>query len=258
MTILSTTDYSIFKTVTGNREISRGHVSKLADAIDNRNMLSARPIIVNAEFEVIDGQHRLEAAKLLNVPIYYVVMARGDYKDVAILNEAAMNWSSGDYVTMFAKQGYPQYKKLEDLVKDYDISVSYVLHAIKMVDVHSGSYSRDSFVDNELHIFKSGDFVLPQKTEIELRKYLNMLQQVKDLVNRASVTRLKRKFIYTKCFFSGFLSFLIKYEDNISFDKFLNNLELKIDALTQKTRSAEYRKLFLEIYNWHASYRIPE
>ena len=60
--IHSTYDLSIFKILDGNRNINLGHVERLVKSIEENGFLKM-PIIVNDNFDVIDGQHRLMAAK---------------------------------------------------------------------------------------------------------------------------------------------------------------------------------------------------
>ena len=59
--IHSTCDLGIFKILEGNRNINLGHVERLVKSIQENGFLKM-PIIVNDDFEVIDGQHRLMAA----------------------------------------------------------------------------------------------------------------------------------------------------------------------------------------------------
>jgi hypothetical protein len=68
--IYKTTDYDIFKTLAENRPISVKQVGKLVREIQRKNMLHIKPIDVTADMEVVDGQHRLAAARELGVPIY--------------------------------------------------------------------------------------------------------------------------------------------------------------------------------------------
>lgn len=71
--IRSTTNYDKFKIHPYGRKISKKHVNRLVDSISRENHLDSSPILVNLNFEIICGQHRLMAAKKLGVPIYYVV-----------------------------------------------------------------------------------------------------------------------------------------------------------------------------------------
>ena len=59
--IYVTRDYSMFKTVTGNREVDKGHVQKLKREIQKKDL--DLPIFINENDEVVDGQHTLQARK---------------------------------------------------------------------------------------------------------------------------------------------------------------------------------------------------
>ena len=67
--IHSTNDLSVFKILEGNRNINLANVERLVKSIEENGFLQM-PIIVNENYEVIDGQHRLMAAKKLNSIIY--------------------------------------------------------------------------------------------------------------------------------------------------------------------------------------------
>ena len=66
-----TSDYSKFSYLVGNRDIVNKHVKDLSGHIDERDL--SIPIIVNENMEVCDGQHRLEAYKVLGLPVHYIV-----------------------------------------------------------------------------------------------------------------------------------------------------------------------------------------
>jgi hypothetical protein len=69
-TIHKTTDYDQFKFLESQRNVTR--TSAVLESIKQKNMLDLKPIICNKEKYVLDGQHRLLAAKQLRVPIYYI------------------------------------------------------------------------------------------------------------------------------------------------------------------------------------------
>src|SRR5690606_774965 len=94
-----TTDYSIFGEIESNREVDLRHVRKLMKAIEKRNLLHLNPIIVDEQNRVIEGQHRLEAAKQLQVPIYYITDNTVNKSDIEIGRascgkECRSRWSS--------------------------------------------------------------------------------------------------------------------------------------------------------------------
>lgn len=253
--VLSTKDYSIFKTITGNREVVQSHVFKVANSIDKSNMLAGRPIIVNEKMEVIDGQHRLAAAKLLDLPIYYCVVEGAQYQDVALLNEVCKNWSSENYATMFSKQGYPHYKKILEFSKTYNAPINYLMMAIKILRLNE---DRLEYVKDTFQSFKDGNFEISEKHSFKLNKYLNMLGDVKSLLYKLSVRKSKSKchMIESRSFFLGFISFISKHENLVSFQKLLKNIELKSETFVPKARASDYKNLFLEVYNWHCSNKI--
>ena len=67
----STNDYLKFKTLKGNRNVNKLHVRRLKESFKEAYLLS--PIIVNQNFEIIDGQHRFEAAKSMELPINFII-----------------------------------------------------------------------------------------------------------------------------------------------------------------------------------------
>jgi len=90
MEIQSTTNYSIFTSITSNREVNEAHVKALMKSIQENNLLSINPIMVNTEFGVIDGQHRLEAAERLSERIYYIVSDKVSKADISVLNSVSL------------------------------------------------------------------------------------------------------------------------------------------------------------------------
>lgn len=112
--IKSTTNYDLFVAITANREIIERHVVKLTEAIRRKNLLSVCPIICSEKMEVIDGQHRIEAAKRLKVPIYYIFGEQLDHLDIISLNNVKIKWRDIDYINFYCIKKYSKYM---DLVK---------------------------------------------------------------------------------------------------------------------------------------------
>jgi ParB-like nuclease domain len=119
METLRTMDYSIFKSITSNREVSDSHVKKLVKAIRTKNLLHLNPIIVNFDYEVIDGQHRLEAAKVIGgIYIYYVIDQNVSKSDIALINSNYKNWSAIDYINYWAVEKKPGFDKLSSFISE--------------------------------------------------------------------------------------------------------------------------------------------
>lgn len=65
-----TRDYSVFKYLKGNRGINLKNVNSIVDNVRDNGLLPTI-VIVNENMEVIDGQHRIEAFKQLNLPVEF-------------------------------------------------------------------------------------------------------------------------------------------------------------------------------------------
>lgn len=119
MEILSTKNYSQFKILDCNRSLEDAHVKKLIKAIEEKNLLALNPITVNERMEVIDGQHRLKAAKMLRVPIYYQISNTVTAEDIFALNSNKKNWNPHDYLKFYCANGKTDYTVISDFLTKY-------------------------------------------------------------------------------------------------------------------------------------------
>lgn len=143
--ILSTTRYSDFNEIISNREVDLSHAKRLAKAIDENDLLHLNPIIVNSSMEVIDGQHRLEAAKMLGKDIYYVVDDNVSKEHIAKLNSNQKNWKALDYLNYYCVEKNPEYLNLSQFVRKWPmIAISTLITLLtgdkqrKMIDFREG------------------------------------------------------------------------------------------------------------------------
>lgn len=145
MEILTTTDYDQFKYFVSNREVDKTHVRKLVASIEQKNLMYIRPAIVTDEMYVIDGQHRIEACRLLNVPVYYIVTEGLTKADIAILNTAQKNWTRLDFINFYAIEGKQEYMTFSKLVNRFPfMRVSCLL---ELVGDHRKTKIREGILD---------------------------------------------------------------------------------------------------------------
>ena len=88
--VYSTTEYNLFKKLRGNRAINELHVRRLVEAIKEKDLQI--PIIVDEDMNVLDGQHRLDAYKIVGNPIFYIVKNKFDLQDVRNVNSVKATW----------------------------------------------------------------------------------------------------------------------------------------------------------------------
>lgn len=155
--IQQTDKYDQFKTILGNRQISTEHISNLVREIQQCDLLAACPIIVNEKMEIIDGQHRLEAAKRLKIPIYYVQSPGLDIKQIVKLNNSQKRWKVWDYIELHIKYGNEQYAKLKDFVTRHRLTPSIGIQLL-------GKRSMTSF---HSRLFREGEFMVEDEAFAE-------------------------------------------------------------------------------------------
>lgn len=123
--VLMTGNYDLFKIMPDNRNLNLLHVKRLVESFNDKYLVC--PIIVNEKYEVIDGQHRLEACKETKRPIYYIMIKGYGIKEVQILNTNQKNWNKLDFLHMYCAEGkktYLEFKKFMDDFPDFKIQAS--------------------------------------------------------------------------------------------------------------------------------------
>ncbi|TVT39614.1 hypothetical protein FNT36_18405 [Hymenobacter setariae] len=111
-TIYQTTNYDLFHLLPENRKVDPSHVRKLVTMITQSNLLHIKPLDVTATMGVIDGQHRLAAARELGLPVYYKIGQQLSEADITTLNVAQKNWQGTDYLHFWTVKGRTNYVAL--------------------------------------------------------------------------------------------------------------------------------------------------
>lgn len=165
--VQETTDYDQFTYMDQNREVDRPHVNHLIKEMEEYgNFTKSQPILVNERLEVIDGQHRLEACKSLNLPVFFTVVRGLTIVDARKMNILQKNWTGRDYLHTYVEEGLPAYKKIEELVDTYD---DFSLTVILLYAV--GQYTRGYNAD-----YRNGTF-----DNFDLEKVKQRLDKLSEL-----------------------------------------------------------------------------
>ena len=86
------------------------------------------PIIVSEDFRIIDWQHRFEACKELNLPIYFLVMpSENAEKAMIVLNKCQSQWRNEEFFQYNVKKVGGFYKELKDYIDKYKIQLSFAV-----------------------------------------------------------------------------------------------------------------------------------
>ena len=134
----TSTDYDKFKTIEGNRILNASHIKKLKESIEKKNMLAYNPILVSKDFQVIDGQHRLEAARQLQIPIQYMIIPTADLTTIQQLNSNLRSWATEDFVQSYARLGKSDYVRLLKFADDFDFPLVLSAELLMGKGMHGG------------------------------------------------------------------------------------------------------------------------
>jgi hypothetical protein len=225
----STTDYHLFKPIEGNRNKNLLHINRLKKSISSNYLFTV--IIVNENYEIIDGQHRFDVIQELKLPLHYIVCNGYGLNEVHILNQNAKTWNSDDYLTGYCNLGYDDYLKYALFKEKYNLG-------------HNETMSLLLGVANktDIDVFYRGDFkVKSLKNAEDIIEKIMMIEPYYKSVRR-------RSFIYT-------MMSLFKNQ-NFEFTEFLQKLKLQPTALQDCTNVTNYKVLIEEIYNYRRREKV--
>ena len=117
--VLQTKDYGQFHMDKLNRELNTSHAKKLLEKIKENKKLVLEPILVDKSMKIIDGQHRFWALSQLGLPITYMIDDQISIIDAPELNSSQRNWTSMDYIKVFANKGNTNYQHLLEELEEY-------------------------------------------------------------------------------------------------------------------------------------------
>ena len=123
MEIYKTTNYSLFSFLQGNRSVSKKN--SLVKSIQRIDLTMYKPILVDSEFRIIDGQHRFFACIELNKPIYYMIIENENINDALIvLNSNQKMWRQEEYLGFFAETKKGSYMELKEFMDRTGMTIS--------------------------------------------------------------------------------------------------------------------------------------
>lgn len=126
-TVQKTNDYTKFKTKKGNRELNKLHLKRLMSSVKELDLLHANPILVNEQYEIIDGQHRFTVCQELKKPVYYIVVKGFGLREIQVLNANSKNWKLEDYIDGYCSMGKVDYCELKKYVESTNLGVSILI-----------------------------------------------------------------------------------------------------------------------------------
>lgn len=123
VTVTRTREYGLFSMSDDNRNVDYNHVYNLAKSIQEKNLLASFPIVVTSNFLIRDGQHRYEAARLLNKSIYYRIDDNFQANDIARVNTISKKWSLEAYLKSQVAKNSTPYVTLKNFAETHHMNV---------------------------------------------------------------------------------------------------------------------------------------
>lgn len=222
-----------FKLFDYNRDVNARHVEKLCQQFDLYFDLHLRPIVVTPEFFVIDGQHRLQAAKVLRKPVFYVIdtnYSMGKLKDA---NITCKKWEAIDYINFYASQGIQEYQDILTFMRNENCDCT---DALTFLTNDSGD-SRTALYEGRLEV---------QPIDIVTKKhkfYVKTCEIIKKY--RPSIQNMLTVKIFKQA------SKWISNQPLIDEKEFLRCLEKNVSMMQLQGSTGNYIQNFMEIYNYN-------
>ena len=229
-------DLGIFKLLKGNRPPNPHHVKRLASSIEKFGML-ANPILVNEDYEIIDGQHRYLAAKETGSPVYYIIAEGYALEQVHALNMNQKNWTAIEFLNGYADMGIEDYVILKKFLKRH--SWLRVNDAVAICSNVTSSHINEANYTNNINstrLFKEGTWKARDMVLAEINA--NKIKSIEPYFDAYDTSA----FIQT-------MLWMFKHS-NYNHDTFLQKLKLQPSALVRCASRSQYKILIEEIYNY--------
>jgi len=217
-------DYDLFKTIDGNRNLNVLHVERLKRSMDDDYLVS--PIVVNENYEIIDGQHRFEAAKELGNPIYFIVCPGYGLPEVQRLNLVFRAWTVDDFLDGYVNLGKTDY---------INVRVFKERHSMSSTKLAIILLCKDQRDDDVVADFKRGTYKI--KSEQWADEFLSALE-------------VFRKYFYDYRTTNFVKAFRLLYEcPKYKHDVMVKKLAYQSGLFEKRTTIQQYAMLLTEIYN---------
>lgn len=223
--IYKTKDYDMFNTLGGNRNINLKNANKIIDSMKKRFIIN--PIIVNENYEIIDGQHRHYACRQLGVEVYYIVQEGLTLKDCQLMNCNSKTWSTEDFLNGYCELGKKDYIILRDFHNKNKHLSLWLCETILADNVNMGTILNVKF--------KDGDYKVK-----DIKKAQKIADMILDFKN------------YTPYGQRNFFVALIKMFNNEKYnhERMLNKLSFQNSKLQKEVNINTYLQVLSDIYNY--------
>ena len=224
--VRETYEYDLFSFLDGNRPVNSSNYKELKASMTEKYLMC--PIIVNENYEIIDGQHRYSACKELGLPVYYIVCEGYGIEQVKRANIVSKTWKKQQFLDMYLAEDKEEYKIFNSLIQTYNIPIAVLIKmfaVIRKVPVTKVSLE-----------FEEGEFVASEAMQI--MKFMD------DLEDFSGFKEYK-----TSNFITAFMK--LYFRPDYSHEKMVSKLARRGSVLEPKTTINDYLNILCnEIYSY--------
>ena len=232
-----TYNYEMFARIRGNRVINKLKVNDLVSYMSRTKEETGcttglvPPAYVNLSKELVDGQHRREACKILGLPFEYIVLNDEAFKNkiehIVAINKGA-KWTTRNYIESYVELGYENYLKFNEFRNAYP-DIKHINIYISLMELKEGTKGR---YDN----IKNGELIIPN------------YKKSCDLADKLYDYREAGKILFKKVHFLGAAYRMITYPGYVH-SKMVRKLVAKGTQLKLRNDLRSYCEMLTDFYN---------
>lgn len=238
--VFETKKYDLFKIMEGNRDLRK--IEELEKRmINTQGYPFYTPIIINEEYEIVDGQHRYFLCKRNNLPIQFIFIKNVGIEGVININITNNKWVLSDYFKSYADRGNGYYKMIYNLKTKDTIGLSEI-GILSLTTTDGKIYSEKVIKEGKL-VFNIVD---------AWNNWYNNYEKYVDVVNVLK-SQNKTGYIQKYCITSLVTMF---NNEHYNHEHFLKQLEKYSGMFKTSVYSKKYfLEIFEDIYNYNSRKR---
>lgn len=231
-----TMEYDVFERMPGNRPVDEAHVLDLMRRMQKKDLFV--PIQINQNFEVVDGQHRLEARKRLGIAVPFFCTSGYGLQEVQELNAQQKKWSIADFTDSFIERGNANYKIYKWFRSQYSLPHTLTVNLLIDERENVATAGQRSVRD----IFQAGQLI------------------VRDLEYAKSKAEMLVKIqpYFAQWNHRGFAQalFFCDSKRHFEFTRFLHRVETNPTMLKPCATTEQYIQLLEDVYNYRSPNKV--
>ena len=219
----------LLKLKKNNRSIIRKHVEELKKSIADNGYMDFKPIIVNSDNEIIDGQHRYVACSELGITPPTITINENSINLMVTLNKTQKTWGINDFIRFHAENGSASYIRLRDFINKTGLAPTPSLllllgdkYLLKFEDIKEGKLNI---------LLTDKEYEEAVETAQEINKIAKLMKLIKGnkILTQAYITLLRIEDFNKDYFFDK----ILRYRDELHLCGSLKG----------------YLQMFIDIYN---------